>query len=536
MARIIRFPLKMKNGIEVRTIEELRENFDVESVLGYYVDGTLRTWLEDRYYDDKALCVTELDPKDPELGAKLCKILEVEFIEDENACTDFQIIQRKKEKLRILSAYTDDNKILENIDNIAFTQDELFEMLIKINNHYMKEPSDNSKIIQNIFLYGDMFEIPFKNQNINYIGVNNPVVVLEKSIYEYNDENIWINDTTFDDKIKSMNSAYVEKLFISGDYKKAFPLIKKEANSGNPRAMYLMARYYNDGYEVVKIDNSSRNMWCEKAIKYKEPISTYGYAVWNLKGDKNASYTLFRGIAPDILRFANSGDVLAQTILGYMYKFGKGVEKNRSASHKWYQSAANLGDSTSQYNLGLLYKQGKGIEKDYKKSLKWLSLSAEKGNVNAQRCLGQMYGNGEFSAENNDSDSNDPMTVLNDFMKWSKRAAFQGDLESQVIVGEMCLLTDIDEAINWLTAPANHGNIKAQSSLGVAYLTKENIDDAFKWFSIAANNGDTDAQYQLGELYRYGRGVERDTTEAKKWLSLAAEKGNDYAKMSLESL
>ena len=34
MARKIRFPIKMKNGAEVRTLDELKENFDLESVLG----------------------------------------------------------------------------------------------------------------------------------------------------------------------------------------------------------------------------------------------------------------------------------------------------------------------------------------------------------------------------------------------------------------------------------------------------------------------------------------------------------------------
>lgn len=40
MARKIRFPLKMKNGAEVRTLDELKANFDLESILGYFTDGT----------------------------------------------------------------------------------------------------------------------------------------------------------------------------------------------------------------------------------------------------------------------------------------------------------------------------------------------------------------------------------------------------------------------------------------------------------------------------------------------------------------
>ena len=39
MARKIKFPLKMADGAEVRTLDELKEHFDVESVVGYFSDG-----------------------------------------------------------------------------------------------------------------------------------------------------------------------------------------------------------------------------------------------------------------------------------------------------------------------------------------------------------------------------------------------------------------------------------------------------------------------------------------------------------------
>ena len=42
--KIIKFPLKMKNGAEVRSLEELRANADVESVMQYYFSGQLSRW------------------------------------------------------------------------------------------------------------------------------------------------------------------------------------------------------------------------------------------------------------------------------------------------------------------------------------------------------------------------------------------------------------------------------------------------------------------------------------------------------------
>ena len=55
-----------------------------------------------------------------------------------------------------------------------------------------------------------------------------------------------------------------------------------------------------------------------------------------------------------------------------------------------------------------------------------------------------------------------------------------------------------------------------------------------KWFRKAAEQGQKDAMYGLGEMYEQGRGVRRNTAEAKKWFSEAEKKGVTHAHM-LES-
>ena len=65
------------NGTDVRTIEELRENFDLSSVLGYLTNGKLVTWLEDRYYDNEAMAVRALSTDETDLNQKLMSILGV---------------------------------------------------------------------------------------------------------------------------------------------------------------------------------------------------------------------------------------------------------------------------------------------------------------------------------------------------------------------------------------------------------------------------------------------------------------------------
>ena len=54
MAKLIRFPLKLADGTEARSLEELREHGDVESVLKHYRVGTLALWLRAFRYDELA--------------------------------------------------------------------------------------------------------------------------------------------------------------------------------------------------------------------------------------------------------------------------------------------------------------------------------------------------------------------------------------------------------------------------------------------------------------------------------------------------
>lgn len=70
-----RFYLIMKNGAEVNTLPELQENYDVESVLTYFADGQLMTWLNDRYYSFTAEAIDALSNNMPDLESRIYNIL-----------------------------------------------------------------------------------------------------------------------------------------------------------------------------------------------------------------------------------------------------------------------------------------------------------------------------------------------------------------------------------------------------------------------------------------------------------------------------
>lgn len=117
MGKKIRFPLKLSEGAEVRTLEELREHFDLEAVLEYYKNGKLLTWLEDRYLEGEAEAVQALDEASPDFQRRLCEVFQVEYTGGD---IDLEAIERRQERLKRLRSITDeaeyDNQAGEEVD------------------------------------------------------------------------------------------------------------------------------------------------------------------------------------------------------------------------------------------------------------------------------------------------------------------------------------------------------------------------------------------------------------------------------------
>jgi hypothetical protein len=189
MARKIKFPLEMEGKVKVRTLEGLRENFSMGSTLGYISNGKLVTWLRDRYIDNIADEIEELDINDSNLSKKICEILSVKYKESFEA--DLKRFRERNRKLKMLKRYTDENKYDGIIDNVAFSQDELYYLL------------DEGEIT--IYLCGERFTIPISKEGITYIGINNPIAVIEsKEEVDWGEKNISISNIKYDSKYEEI--------------------------------------------------------------------------------------------------------------------------------------------------------------------------------------------------------------------------------------------------------------------------------------------------------------------------------------------
>ena len=205
MARKIRFPLDMGQGIEVRSIEELKENFSLSHVLMYISNGKLVTWLRDRNEDDIADAIEKLDKSDSDLPRKVCSIFDVFY--DESAVNDVERTEEKARRLKLLKEYTSEQKYIDVEEKIAFNQDELYDLL-----------DDGAT---DIYLCGDRFSIPLSKSGISYHGINNPTVVVNsKEEVNWDEKKISLSDVKFDEKYQQIinnidTSTYKKEVEIS---------------------------------------------------------------------------------------------------------------------------------------------------------------------------------------------------------------------------------------------------------------------------------------------------------------------------------
>ncbi len=173
MSRKIKFALEMAEGFEVRSLEELRENFDLDKVIEYFCDGKLLEWLKDRYYDEEAELVSSLEKADEHLEEKLCRALGVD---PDKYLLDPAFLERIEEKKILLQSKTDDTEIIKNAKIVAMNQEDLADLL--------------DLDVPLIYLCGEVFHIPIRVAGKHYIGLfDKPKVNIKATSKEELDAN-----------------------------------------------------------------------------------------------------------------------------------------------------------------------------------------------------------------------------------------------------------------------------------------------------------------------------------------------------------
>lgn len=203
MVKRIKFALELKDGVKVRSLDELRKHFDIEKIVTYFLNGKLQKWLEDRYYESEVKAIQTIDSMNPDIEL-LCHILGVDSCQ--LSSNDVVAIQKQNKKLDLLKQLTDDPNILANISHTALTQEELEELL--------------NAGEKTIYLCGKTFSIPMDKEYRTYIGIcGKPDIIIDAcSVDELERRHISFDNVQMPENIVSIpnNKRYLR---LVGNYK-----------------------------------------------------------------------------------------------------------------------------------------------------------------------------------------------------------------------------------------------------------------------------------------------------------------------------
>ena len=259
----------MADGIEVRSLEELREYFDLDKVIECFHDGKLLEWLQDRYYDEEAELISAINEDDEHSSEELCKALGVD---PDKYVLDPEFIERINEKKLFLQQKTDDTDIIKNAKITALNQEDLADLLD------LNEPL--------IYLCGEEFHIPIRITGKHYIGIfDKPKVNIKATSQEELDsndiilENVelpWLDvdtsdtsDSSSDDNIKN----------VEGKIWEAETVVKNSAATQTTPAVNFTntARKYNSKVQIIakgKIIDAKSSLMINSLLLKKGDVMT----------------------------------------------------------------------------------------------------------------------------------------------------------------------------------------------------------------------------------------------------------------------
>lgn len=238
-------------------------------------------------------------------------------------------------------------------------------------------------------------------------------------------------------------------------YRKALPLLKKSADSGNTAALYYLGLMHRQGNGVEK------------------------------SAGKSCQY---------FLKAAEGGYKEAYLAAGMCYRTGNGFSRDDREAFRWARKAADeTGESgMSDENrrelavlLGDSYFSGNGTVQDFPKAAKWYEKAAELGDTHAQGALAFLYCSGKG--------------VLIDREKakyWADKAVLRKDDMGEYTLGRLSLLDeppDVKKAVYWYRKASGQRNPWAQQALGEMYEegkgVKRNLAKARYYYGLAAKSG-----------------------------------------------
>lgn len=555
------FRLTLKDGFQANTIEELREHFDLQLIIGYAHDRRLGNWLNSRKLKQEAEALAALDENGQDFPQQLCSILGVEVTQTQvNAVATENIIflSEQKQKLRQL---TDNPAYLDKAEAAAFSDEDVARLL--------------SKGCKEILLCNGSFLIPL-DKPCKYIGVGKAEAVIKKCV------DLEAKGITFGEGIKvtdEQGNPYASKNeqnksesgavqsdekhgSVSEEMDRPVEASTQEdilelcticqkigkrqlevshareveitralyiaAQNGNAQAMYGMylAYKYGLGDFVLMVENAQR--WLKKAKENGFDVSQAkrhgggkGKQKQNHAGNnaqhQNNSVKPRQQNNNHVKPVQQNPQPVYSDVNTLMAQAKALAEENKyNESKALYTQAAEMGSVEAMRSLANLYES----EDNMAEAKKWLTKAANTGDISCINRLAFFY----FLWEDNAAEAK----------KWYMKAANKGDMEAMRLLGDTYQSEDnLAEAKKWYMKAANLGDGMAMNRIGLYYAANENYASAADWYKKSAQVGCDWGMRNYAYYLRYGIGVGENSNEALKYYLKAAEKGNTMAMCDL---
>ena len=252
--------------------------------------------------------------------------------------------------------------------------------------------------------------------------------------------------------------------YQNGEYRKALPLLRKSADSGNVAASYYLGVMQRDGKGMDKNARKS----CEWFLKAAEGGYSDAWLAASLcytsengleKNDREAFRWARKAASVEGSMEPKDRQVLS-SLLGNRFFSGEGTQVDYASAAKWYEKAAELGDHRAQGVLAFQYFSGKGVLIDRERAKHWAQLAA---------------------------------AVPNDMKEFA--SAILQLLEDP---------PDMKKVVYWYERSAKRGNPLAQEALAVLYEkgegVRQNLVRAHRYYRLAAKNGDESMKRALADF------------------------------------
>ncbi len=232
-----------------------------------------------------------------------------------------------------------------------------------------------------------------------------------------------------------------------------------------------------------------------------------------------------------------AGDATATYNLGVCYYNGYGVEKDVTEAIDLFFQAERRNHPLALFQLGRCYESGNDVPKDELRALDYYSRAYKKGVSEAKQKLivsATNIGDALYNEGNIDKALlvYDKAASVGD--NYCKRRVIECGNKAGDIYFKECENNnseiDLLKAIEFYNSSVKHGDLYAQTQLGLCNIKQGKIDEAYKCFKIAAQKGDASAQYYCGKCCEIGIGVEKNYIQALAWYKKAAQNGITEAK------